>query len=70
MEIIGISHPQQISTLKYFLEGYIGVDGNHHGTLTLKMVAELCGNHAAKWQAATKAAILAFSKATITVEGH
>jgi len=59
---LSASHPEQVSTLKYYLERHIEVDGDHHSHLAMEMVAELCGNDAPKWQSATEASILALQK--------
>lgn len=59
---LSASHPEQVSTLKYYLERHIEVDGDYHSHLAMEMVAELCGNDATKWQAATNASILALQK--------
>jgi hypothetical protein len=59
---LSASHPEQVSTLKYYLERHIEVDGDHHSHLAMEMVAELCGADASKWQAATEASIVALQK--------
>ncbi|AEV97708.1 heme oxygenase [Niastella koreensis] len=45
----------KFSTLKYYLERHIEVDGEHHSQLAYKMTSALNGTDAAKWQEATDA---------------
>ena len=45
----------KLSTLKYYLERHIEVDGDHHSHLGFEMTAEVCGGDELKWAEATDA---------------
>jgi hypothetical protein len=47
--------PGKVSTLLYYLERHIEVDGDHHSRLAYQMTADLCGDDDAKWNEATQA---------------
>jgi hypothetical protein len=46
----------KLSTLRWYLDRHIEVDGEDHGPMALQMVSELCGTDPVKWTEATAAA--------------
>jgi Protein of unknown function (DUF3050) len=47
---------RSLTTLRWYLDRHIEVDGEDHGPMALRMVAELCGNDPRKWNQAAEAA--------------
>ncbi|MBE7180730.1 MAG: DUF3050 domain-containing protein [Terriglobus roseus] len=49
----------RLETFVWYLQRHIEVDGEEHGPMALRMIAELCADDATRWQEAEAAAIAA-----------
>jgi Protein of unknown function (DUF3050) len=53
---LNTSHAGELSKFAWYLDRHIEVDSEDHGPLSLRMVADLCGNDDDRWEQATLAA--------------
>jgi Protein of unknown function (DUF3050) len=54
--------PERFTTLRYYLDRHIQLDGEEHGALSRQMVANLCGENPQRWSEARDAAIQALEQ--------
>jgi len=46
----------KLADFQYYLQRHIGLDGDEHGPMARQLLASLCGDDAARWNAATESA--------------
>jgi hypothetical protein len=51
-----------LSKLIYYFERHIEIDADEHGPMAMKMIAELCGDDALKWEEVKETSIIALEK--------
>ena len=62
VERLAEEFPGRFTTLRYYLDRHIQLDGEEHGALGRQMVANLCGGNAQRWNEARDAAVHALEK--------
>jgi hypothetical protein len=62
VERLAREFPGQFTTLRYYLDRHIQLDGDEHGALGRQMVASLCGGNTQRWNEARSAAVHALEQ--------